>query len=828
MKFFIKKSVLPLTIFICVSRLSALTIHLNHIGYELKGPKTFVVECSTSINETEFSIINDQVDTVYYGGLGKSCTVPGWKGRNFKAGSFSDFQEPGKYQIVCGSEQSNRFEIGKNLLFHQTAQAAADFFNDMRNKHDDREVLFFNHPEESRDVHGGWNDATGDMGKYLSHLSYANYMNPQQIPMVVWSLLRSWELNPKELSETLLAEAAYGADYLMRTLDDEGYFYMIVFDRWGWDTNREICTWIYNPDPGIPDYDWMGFKTVDWHAGMREGGGMAVAALAKVASMEISGNYHPNQYLAGAKKAYAHLKQHNTEYCDNGQENIIDDYCALMAATELYRATNDESYKSDAAKRAVNLISRMSSEGWFRSDEKGRRPFYHAAEEGLPLLALVNYMEIDNTNNDDIIPLLQRSMDWYLSISREGVNPFNYVKEYYAIYTGSGSGSNLALNRPAAASSVQEPNTADKAFDGIGSNSRWSSGEPFNVTPYEEWLYVDLEKKYDIEKVVLRWEAAYGTEYKIQLSSNGSSWKDVFHETSGDGSIDEITISPVQEARYVRMYGLQKTLEWGGYSLYEFEVYGEDNGPIDCKISFFQQHRNETGYWWQGENARIASLSTAFLASAITVDPNFRISPTDPVSAIAVSQIDWILGKNPFGVCMMHGFGNKNYPDYPGKPGYSIPNVKGGICNGITSDTGNSDDITWMPYHESSSSNWRWIEQWLPHNAWYLLAVSTLNNILNMPPTAIHYEHGQGGSRLADITVYNKPCGNVWVIITGMNENSQGKISIYNVMGRQLIEKPINKERCSIPFNNHADGIYLFVYKDKQGNSIKKPFFFIQ
>ena len=133
MKSFPIKTTLPLIIFIYISRLSALTIHLNHIGYELQGPKTFVVECSTSIGEAGFAIINTQDDTVYYGELGKSCTVPGWKGRNFKTGNFSDFQEPGKYQIVCGCELSPSFEIAKNLLFHQTAQAAADFFNGMRN-----------------------------------------------------------------------------------------------------------------------------------------------------------------------------------------------------------------------------------------------------------------------------------------------------------------------------------------------------------------------------------------------------------------------------------------------------------------------------------------------------------------------------------------------------------------------------------------------------------------------------------------------------------------------------------------------------------------------
>ncbi|MDC7235168.1 MAG: hypothetical protein PQJ58_18180, partial [Spirochaetales bacterium] len=42
--------------------------------------------------------------------------------------------------------------------------------------------------EERRDVSGGWYDASGDTSKYLSHLSYAGRMSPQQTPLVVWVL----------------------------------------------------------------------------------------------------------------------------------------------------------------------------------------------------------------------------------------------------------------------------------------------------------------------------------------------------------------------------------------------------------------------------------------------------------------------------------------------------------------------------------------------------------------------------------------------------------------------------------------------------------------
>src|SRR5687767_1460433 len=64
---------------------------------------------------------------------------------------------------------------------------------------------------------------------------------------------------------------------------------------------------------------------------------------------------------------------------------------------------------------------------------------------------------------------------------------------------------NLALGRPALASSVEAPGTvASLAVDG-NLGSRWSSAfaDP-------QWLRIDLGSAQAIGQVVLRWEAAYG------------------------------------------------------------------------------------------------------------------------------------------------------------------------------------------------------------------------------------------------------------------------------------------------------------------------------
>ena len=47
------------------------------------------------------------------------------------------------------------------------------------------------------DASGGWKDAGGDNGKYLSHLSYANFFNPQQAGLTAWALARAYDAAPR-------------------------------------------------------------------------------------------------------------------------------------------------------------------------------------------------------------------------------------------------------------------------------------------------------------------------------------------------------------------------------------------------------------------------------------------------------------------------------------------------------------------------------------------------------------------------------------------------------------------------------------------------------
>ncbi|MFI6455584.1 discoidin domain-containing protein [Streptosporangium amethystogenes] len=130
----------------------------------------------------------------------------------------------------------------------------------------------------------------------------------------------------------------------------------------------------------------------------------------------------------------------------------------------------------------------------------------------------------------------------------------------------------LSQGKTATASSTENGGTPPAAAVDGNTSTRWSS-----ATGDSQWLQVDLGASSGISRVVLNWEAAYGSGYKIQVSENGSTWTDLKTVTGGDGGID--TWDVTGSGRYVRMQGVTRATGYG-YSLWEFQVFGGDSGPV--------------------------------------------------------------------------------------------------------------------------------------------------------------------------------------------------------------------------------------------------------
>ena len=128
---------------------------------------------------------------------------------------------------------------------------------------------------------------------------------------------------------------------------------------------------------------------------------------------------------------------------------------------------------------------------------------------------------------------------------------------------------NLALYKPCTESSHEnEGSKAEFATDGDLS-TRWGSAHQDN-----EWLQVDLGENATIYSVKIRWEAAYASEYRIELRATENG--EVTYSQTGTGKAGDWTELKLndQTGRYVRVVGVKRGTVYGT-SLYELEVYGK-------------------------------------------------------------------------------------------------------------------------------------------------------------------------------------------------------------------------------------------------------------
>jgi hypothetical protein len=166
-------------------------------------------------------------------------------------------------------------------------------------------------------------------------------------------------------------------------------------------------------------------------------------------------------------------------------------------------------------------------------------------------------------------------MMWELS--NDLFNQYSLVSAIHDVVVSRGgtnppppTGTNIALNKTVTVSSTEEAQYAGNfAVDG-STTTRWSS--TLKVDPQS--ITVDLGKQYNISEIRLLWEAAYASNFVLEVSADNATWTNVKTVTGNTAVINDYT-GLTKTGRYVRMTGTARGTEWG-YSLYEFEVYGTD------------------------------------------------------------------------------------------------------------------------------------------------------------------------------------------------------------------------------------------------------------
>ena len=578
---------------------------VDQVGYEADAPKRAILMGTTADHPKRFSLVDGaNGKVVMTGAVAEGEKVGHWGGLVFWTADFSAWSKPGTYEVHAqtraGEIHSSAFAIEENLLERRTLSNVLFYFKGQRASGDldaaDRHLKVPG-SETSLDLHGGWYDATGDYGIHLSHQNLTSYFNPQQVPLVAWSLLKSYLVlkergddNFSEYDRRLLDEGLFGADFLTRLKRPDGSFYQSIDAPGRGKLARDRV--IGNPNWRTQIKKDTGDSTQQeqaatgphaYEASFRSGGGMSIAALALASTIPEDGELKRADYLRAAESAFAFLSAHNRELLNDGKENIVDDYCALMAATELYRATQAEKFKAAADARAQSLMSRLTTiannKYVWRADD-GSRPFFHPSDAGLPVVSLLEYAEVAAPKEQQqVYAAVKRSLSAELKLTAEGANPFGYARQL------------------------------------------------------------------------------------------------------------------------VRM------------------------GSGTVRTAYFFPHDTEAAPWWQGENARLASLAAAARMAA----PHFGDDAAfqKQLGDYAWNQLHWIEGRNPFDVSMLMGSGHGDAA-YMFFTSYKYTSAPGSILNGITAASDDEDGIAFNEgfAQTGKDEDWRWTEEWLPHAAWYLYAVS--------------------------------------------------------------------------------------------------------
>jgi len=94
--------------------------------------------------------------------------------------------------------------------------------------------------------------------------------------------------------------------------------------------------------------------------------------------------------------------------------------------------------------------------------------------------------------------------------------------------------------------------------------TRWSSKLGLD----NQWIYFDLGAPKAVSKIIIHWEAAYATEYKIFVSCDAKEWQEAASLKGQDGKIDKVEF-PAVKAQFVKMEGIKRFNEKDFFEAHE-------------------------------------------------------------------------------------------------------------------------------------------------------------------------------------------------------------------------------------------------------------------
>lgn len=395
-------------------------VRLNQVGYLPAEKKMALALTNADMSGRTFTIVTtDGEIPSFTGAVGKDRGAYGNFAHLYEL-DFSGLTTSSKYLIRLEGESSVPFTIGDNV-YASVISPTLTFFREQRCGVTGPLLHGTCHLEDGRiaqlEAAGGWHDA-GDYLKFVTTVSFATVL-----------MLHSYERHPEVFADAngnqvpkVLDEARVGLDWLLKMWDPEN---QVLYYQVG-DYRDHNVGW---RRPEGDDENYPMIRTV-WACEDGKGANIAgktAAALALAAKLwndparPFYDASRAGRYLAAARKIYEFGKtrpagQSSTNNAGGSpfyKEDNWRDKMALAAA-ELYRATGEAAYSSEAKEYAVEA----GSEGSLYWGEVGALAQYEIAR-------------LDPTYVDTATDFLLRDLSLYqirytANAFRASVNSFDW------------------------------------------------------------------------------------------------------------------------------------------------------------------------------------------------------------------------------------------------------------------------------------------------------------------------------------------------------------------------------------------------------------------
>lgn len=351
---------------------------VNQVGYIPGAGKTFVTK---GLMNTKFDIINLETQKTVFSGVMKPDKSDFG---DYSVGDFSQLIQEGRYFIKSDTLRSYPFTISKSV-YQLPMSMIVDYFSHQRCGASTTGYMSPCHLDDGirqdngkhQDVTGGWHDAS-DLRKWVEATVYT-----------VFGLGKTYDLYDKTNPQRgkIIEELMWGNDYFLKMQEPQGYLMANI----GGNENRWSDSEIGNKDDRI-------IRTTPVNMLSQFNFVTAEAMLSRI--IKANNPNYSKKCLDAAIKCFDWSIKEKKER----GPSIIG--ASIQAALEMYKTTNQETYKNFAVAEAAELKKQQATTqeggigGFFYTTASSQEPYKHIWWGCFEFISICDLIEAFPTHSD--------------------------------------------------------------------------------------------------------------------------------------------------------------------------------------------------------------------------------------------------------------------------------------------------------------------------------------------------------------------------------------------------------------------------------------------